>query len=50
MSGWLNSPAFFSGLTIQGMQDLGYDVVPEPSSLALLSLGGLLVARRRRRG
>lgn len=29
---------------------VGYEVVPEPSSLALLGLGGLLVASRRRRG
>lgn len=27
---------------------VGYEVVPEPSSLALLGLGGLMVARRRR--
>ena len=49
MTGWLNPNSnFISTLTVQGMQDLGYDVVPEPSSLALLGLGGLLVARRRR--
>lgn len=29
---------------------VGYELVPEPSSLALLGLGGLLVARRRRNG
>ena len=34
MTGWLNTPAFISMLTIQSFQDLGYNVVaiPELSS------------------
>ena len=36
------SYAVYDGLTLEG------DVVPEPSSLALLGLGGVFVARRRR--
>lgn len=28
---------------------LAYEIVPEPGSLALLAIGGLLVAKRRRR-
>lgn len=48
MTGWLNTPTFTSNTTVQSLSDLGYVVVPEPTSLALLGLGGLLVARRRR--
>jgi len=38
-----------SGSTVRTWYDgVGYEVVPEPGSLALLGLGGLLIARRRR--
>ena len=36
-----------SGLDQGQLTNVQYNVVPEPSSLALLSLGGLLIARRR---
>lgn len=48
MTGWLNAPTFMSSLTIDGMQDLGYDVVPEPASFALLAFGGLMIGMRKR--
>jgi hypothetical protein len=49
MTGWLNSPqAFLSSLTSQSMIDLGYVVVPEPTSLGLGSIGLICLARRRR--
>lgn len=37
----------WSGATV-GRVALAFEVVPEPSSLALMGLGGLLIARRRR--
>lgn len=52
MTGWLSGETFISTLTAGSFEDLGYNVdysaIPEPSSLALLGLGGLLFARRRR--
>lgn len=53
MTGWLNPPqAFISSLTKQSLVDIGYIVVPEPSSAALLAIGLVttIVRRRRRRG
>lgn len=48
MTGWLNTPAFTSQLTIQGMVDLGY-VVPEPTAgLLLTAVVGFVGLGRRR--
>ncbi|MFT5905075.1 MAG: hypothetical protein ACI9E1_000665 [Cryomorphaceae bacterium] len=51
MTGWLGGDTFMSTLTIQSMRDLGYTValVPEPSTTALLGLGGLALILRRRK-
>lgn len=38
-----------SGTSSIGFDDLAFTIVPEPGSLALLALGGLLVGSRRRR-
>ena len=46
MTGWLNSPSFVSQMTLASLYDIGYTVVPEPSS-ALLAALGLLALRRR---
>lgn len=45
---FINVTASSSGNLDLGDITLNGDVVPEPSSLALLGLGGLLIARRRR--
>lgn len=51
MTGWLNldQPYFISNLTRGSLQDLGYNVVPEPSAAAFgfVVLAGLGLARRR---
>ncbi len=54
MTGWLNSPAFISNMTIAQFEDLGYQVVypsavPEPSSLLLSALGFSLLLTRKKR-
>ncbi len=49
MTGWLNSPTFLSQTTISSFEDLGYSVTPEPATMSLLAIGGLLIVRRRRR-
>lgn len=50
MTGWLNGPTFMSTLTSEGMVDLGYAVVPEPSIPLIGSMGfGLLILNRRRK-
>lgn len=46
MTGWLNAPLFMSSLTVQSMVDLGYVVIPEPSTMLLASLGLLGLVRR----
>ncbi len=58
MTGWLNEPAYVSLTTLASFYDIGYTLappvsvsvaaVPEPSSLVLLSLGGLALMHRRR--
>lgn len=42
------APTLDSGFGSAGGSDIAIGVVPEPGSLALLGLGGLLIARRRR--
>ena len=40
MTGWLNTPSFISSLTTEQFMDLGYTVIPEPSSFVCMSLLG----------
>lgn len=49
MTGVLSGTAYLSDTTIMSLYDIGYTVVPEPSTLYPLAIAGLLVMRRRRR-
>ncbi len=49
MTGWINSPTFLSQTTISSLEDLGYEVTPEPATMSLLAIGALAIMRRRRR-
>jgi hypothetical protein len=48
MTGWLNADPFISTLTTESMRDLGYTVVPEPTSALLLGFGCFALIRRKR--
>ena len=37
-----------TNVDVAALEDIGWSVVPEPSSMILLGLGGLLISRRRR--
>lgn len=49
MTGWLNNGSFISDTTMGSFEDLGYTIVPEPGSVALLVGGLILFGIRRRR-
>lgn len=38
MTGWLDGPSFVSQMTLASLYDIGYQVIPEPHSLALIAL------------
>lgn len=49
MTGWLNAPTFTSATTIAQFYDMGYTVIPEPSSvlmIAFVSVAGFWIRRR----
>ena len=55
MTGWLNSPAYISKLTIESFRDIGYlpassvTPVPEPGTFVLMGVGVTLIGVFRRR-
>ena len=49
MSGWANPGSHISETTIGQWEDLGYEVVPEPSTMILLVLGSTMLLTRRKR-
>ena len=49
MTGRLSGTAFLSDLTLGGLVDLGYVVVPEPATAGLMLAGGLMLLPARRR-
>lgn len=48
MTGWLNFPTFVSDTTLGQFYDMGYTVIPEPSTLAFIGVfgGGIFAVRR----
>jgi len=38
MTGWLDGPSFVSQMTLASLYDIGYQVIPEPHSFALMAL------------
>jgi len=48
MTGWLNPGSFISSLTLGSLEDIGFVVVPEPSTVLLGVIGLGFLARRRR--
>jgi hypothetical protein len=48
MTGWLNTAnVYISSLTVQSLVDLGYTVVPEPTTLLMAAIGLAFVSHRR---
>ena len=49
MTGWLSSNTFISDMTVQSFSDIGFTVVPEPTSASWLLLGAIAMICRRER-